>query len=314
VFFIGGWYLRTTAENLRRYRAAARTSQAVVAIVAGFTFLLLPFSIYSLWVLFSHRGRIYYEARGRGLTEHQAARHTYRMLEEPYGASTPAADVPPPPPPPPVRPVPSAAPRPSQIPVQSMVTSEVAPPSQRLSGIVRAGLVFAAITTLLLAVSSFRGVPMGAIPMTTFATFALLFTGFLHALCSRRARGAGLAFAVLVLFGIFGAGLWMSGGRSEARTEQREIARAREGISSARTVLVGRLRPEFALQVGSLDEPDATLARAMAQLQHAGVTLARNERAYLLEVPPGVPADRYVDLACHALRSFLGDGFEPQAR
>jgi hypothetical protein len=52
----------------------------------------------------------------------------------------------------------------------------------------------------------------------------------------------------------------------------------------------------------------------MAQLQHAGVTLARNERAYLLEVPPGVPADRYVDLACHALRSFLGDGFEPQAR
>ncbi|MHC4932184.1 MAG: serine/threonine-protein kinase, partial [Planctomycetota bacterium] len=55
VFFILGWYLRETAQNLRKYKTSARTGQAVVAVLGAFTVILLPFSIYSLWVLFGHR-------------------------------------------------------------------------------------------------------------------------------------------------------------------------------------------------------------------------------------------------------------------
>jgi hypothetical protein len=66
LFFVGGWYLRQTADELRKYRPAARTAQAVIAILVATTGILIPFSISSFWVLFSHRGRTYYEARARG--------------------------------------------------------------------------------------------------------------------------------------------------------------------------------------------------------------------------------------------------------
>ncbi|MGQ0612624.1 MAG: serine/threonine-protein kinase [Planctomycetaceae bacterium] len=114
LFFILGWYLQETAKGLRSYASSARTSQALIAVVAGLTVILLPFAAYALWVLFGHRGRTYYDARGRGLNEAEAARHTYRMMEEPFAPAAPQ--------PPPARP-----PTPSQIPLQSVVTSEVRP-------------------------------------------------------------------------------------------------------------------------------------------------------------------------------------------
>ncbi len=114
LFFLLGWYLQETAKGLRSYKPSARTSQALIAVVAGITVILLPFTIYALWVLFGQRGRTYYDARGRGLNETEAARHTYRMMDEPF----PPVAAPPPPPRPPT---------PSQIPVQSVVTSEVRP-------------------------------------------------------------------------------------------------------------------------------------------------------------------------------------------
>jgi len=195
LFFIFGWYFRETAENLRKFKVSARTSQAAIAILCGLTFVLLPFTIYSLWVLFGHRGRTYYEARGRGLDESEAARYTERLMEAPYG-----------PPAPPRVPV---APTPSQIPVQSMVTSDVIQPLEpeprveRRSGFVTAGLalfglfiaafVVVAVTDVELPVSSLLGLGMGVA-----VSFMLLLIGFFHALLTPRVRGALAAF-----FGMF---------------------------------------------------------------------------------------------------------------
>jgi predicted Ser/Thr protein kinase len=211
LFFIAGWYLRTAAEGLRKYRPAARTAQAVIGILGAFTGLLLPFSVYSFWVLFSHRGRTYYDARGRGLDEHAAARHTYRVLEEPYG------------PPPPQRP--PAPPRPSAIPVQSMVTSEVreepfAPRRSRLisAGFWILGLTFVAVVLMAVAdgiepsLKLAEGV--GAVGICGLgASVLLLGLGFLRALFSTRASGAGTAFFGLFLCGVIGLGSWMFVGR-----------------------------------------------------------------------------------------------------
>jgi len=207
-FFIAGWYLRNTAEGLRKYRPAARTGQAVIAILGAFTGVLLPLTVYSFWVLFSHRGRTYYEARGRGLTEQAAARHVQRVLEEPL-------PVPPPPPPPPA---PPRAPRPSQIPVQSMLTSEVAgPPRRRRSRLVKWGwrVLFLSFVALIVmgillpgvaphlkaeeGVGYVFGVGMGL-------GLALLFLGLLHSLVSTRVTGAGSAVVGLLLFGVLGSG------------------------------------------------------------------------------------------------------------
>jgi len=128
-FFILGWYLQESAKGLRRYRASARTGQALIAFLAAFTVVLAPFSIYCFWVLFGHRGRTYYEARGRGLSEIEAARHTYRLLEEPYAGFAHPPEAP--------RPHPAPLPpTPSRIPVQSVVTSRVeAPEPKRRRGL-----------------------------------------------------------------------------------------------------------------------------------------------------------------------------------
>ncbi len=206
LFFVGGWYLRQAAEGLRKYRPAARTSQAVIAILGAFTGILIPFSIYSFWVLFSHRGRTYYEARGRGLDEHSAARHTHRVLEEPFS--------PPPAPPPP-------APRPSAIPVQSIVTSEVReePKPLRRSRFVSAGFWILGLTFVGLAlmtgghafdptldlddgVAGVAGVGLGLSGL-------LLVVGFLRAVFSSRATGATAAFVGLVLCGAIGIGAYL---------------------------------------------------------------------------------------------------------
>ncbi len=200
LFFVGGWYLRTTAEGLRKYRPAARTAQAVIAILGACTGILIPFTLYSFWVLFSHRGRTYYEARGRGLDEHAAARHTYRVLEEPYA-------------PPPPRP-----PRPSAIPVQSIVTSEVReePKPLRRSRFVTAGYWLLGLTFVAVALMTGgrafdpsldldEGIG-GVAACGLGASGLLLALGFLHAIFSARATGAGVAFLGLVLCGLVGVG------------------------------------------------------------------------------------------------------------
>jgi predicted Ser/Thr protein kinase len=206
LFFVGGWYLRQAAEGLRRYRPAARTSQAVIAILGAFTGILIPFSLYSFWVLFSHRGRTYYEARGRGLDEHAAARHTYRVLEEPYS---------PRPAPPP------APPRPSAIPVQSIVTSEVReePKPRRRSRFVSAGwwlLGLTFVAGVLLAIghaiepSLGLDVGLGGVAACGLGASGFFFVlGFLHALLSPRATGAGVAFLGLFLCGTVGLGCFV---------------------------------------------------------------------------------------------------------
>jgi len=200
VFFIAGWYMRETAEKLRKYRTAARTSQAVIAILCACTGVLLPFSIYSMWVLFSHRGRTYYEARGRGLNEVAAARHTYRLLEQPYAV----APAPPPAHRPPA-PAPPLPPRPSQIPVQSMVTSEVVEsrPRRRWSRLVVLGYVALLVTIGVGALTALRYIQIDDyIPGPLTATVGLLGLGLLVCAFTGRPKGA---VAALVGLGILGA-------------------------------------------------------------------------------------------------------------
>ena len=214
VFFIGGWYLRAAAEGLRKYRQSARTAQAVIAILGAFTGILIPFSIYSFWVLFSHRGRTYYDARGRGLDEHSAARHTYRVIEEPFA------------PPPPRPPVP---PRPSAIPVQSIVTSEVReePIRPRRSRLVSAGYWFLGLTFVAVVLMATGDAIEPSLKLSEGiggvaacglgASGLLLALGFLHAVFSARASGAGAAFMGLVLCGAVGIGAYVVVGRAAPR-------------------------------------------------------------------------------------------------
>ncbi|MHC4340680.1 MAG: hypothetical protein ACYSX0_10785, partial [Planctomycetota bacterium] len=203
VFFILGWYLRETAQNLRKYKTGARTAQAVVAVLGAFTVLLLPFSIYSLWVLFGHRGRTYYEARSRGLDETEAARHTYRLLEEPY-PQVRRAPAPPPMPP-----------TPSQIPVQSMVTSEVAEGGTvarpKRSGFIVAGFVILLVTMFVAAAAELDLVQTGIVgrfwALTALAGVTFLLIGLFHALMTPGVKGAFGAFLGLVACGVAGYAL-----------------------------------------------------------------------------------------------------------
>ena len=238
VFFIAGWYLRSTADSLRKYKTTARTAQAVIAILAGFTFLLIPFSIYSLWVLFSHRGRTYYEARGRGLSEQAAARHTYRMLEEPY--------APPRPEPPPAVPPPPAPPRPSQIPVQSIVTSEVVDKKHarpRTSRWVHAGiwtLLGCAVLAGLAAAGAPGVVPWLAVPAVVGA--GLLVVGFFHSLVTPGVRGALAAFIVLFVFAIVAAVVALVGLTTRVAESRRAFMSTRASHAQATWMHVGGYR------------------------------------------------------------------------
>jgi serine/threonine protein kinase len=83
VFLIAGWYCRKTGTQVKSYNTEGRSKQALVAVLAGCTVLMLPLSVYSLWVLFSPRGRVYYDARGRGLEPAQAAGEVARLAEVP---------------------------------------------------------------------------------------------------------------------------------------------------------------------------------------------------------------------------------------
>ncbi|MHC4959085.1 MAG: serine/threonine-protein kinase [Planctomycetota bacterium] len=214
LFFVGGWYLRETSGNLRKFKPAARTAQAVIGVVAALTGFLLPFTIYSFWVLFGHRGRTYYEARSRGLGPREAAAYTYRLLEEPVGRP-----MPPPPPPAATAPEPPrspVAPTPSQIPVESMVVSgvreEPATPAgpPRISGFTKAGFWICGLSLASLGISiasdevldmDIWGVPIGI-------GCALAAIGFCHALFWRRtARGAPLAASIIAV-SIFGGVLY----------------------------------------------------------------------------------------------------------
>jgi hypothetical protein len=232
VFFLAGWYLRATADNLRKYKTTARTAQAVIAILSAFTFLLIPFSIYSLWVLFSHRGRTYYEARGRGLSEQAAARHTYRMLEEPYAPPRPA--------PPPAAPPPPVAPRPSQIPVQSMVTSEVVDSRKRTprtSAWVRAGL-WTLLGTAVLAGLATAGAPILVVWLAVPALIGagLLVIGFFHSLVTPNVRGALAAFFALLFLALVAGVVVLY---TYTRVVESSRARAATDVPSQKVITVG---------------------------------------------------------------------------
>ena len=203
ILFFAGWYMRSTAESLRKYRPSGRTSQAVIAILGAFTGILIPFSIYSLWVLFSHRGRTYYDARGRGLTERAAARHTFRVLQDPFGdlamrpAGTPAPSR---------EPIPQLAPRPSQIPVQSQITSDVqdAPrKKKRISRFLLVGVVFLAGSFVLFAAAA----PWELAVASLWAGLGFTTWSFFDALFRRSRRGAGVALSVLFGMAVM---TWMS--------------------------------------------------------------------------------------------------------
>ena len=218
LLFLMGWYLRETGEKLRKYRLTARTSQAVIAMLAGFTVILLPYTIYSFWVLFGHRGRTYYEARNRGLGENEAARHTFRVIESDF---TP----PPMPPPPPTArgaarshdPAPRA-PHPDQIPLQSMLTSNLesavddTPAPQRrkrVSRWVKLG-VLAAIATIITGAAMAADNPIyagsnDAIAAMFIATISLLGVGFLASAVRRNRRGWVTALVALIVVSISAA-------------------------------------------------------------------------------------------------------------
>ena len=147
LFFFVGWYLRSTASDLREFKPAARTAQALIALASGATMLLLPFAAYSFWVLFGHRRRSYYEARARGLDATEAARFTHQAFDvgppPPGPMARNAGDGPPraeagsrsAPPSPADRsvgtPLRSAPPSPPDIHLQSVVVSHVGPAPRR---------------------------------------------------------------------------------------------------------------------------------------------------------------------------------------
>jgi len=81
LWFLGGWWFRWTGKALRKHNPAAPASQAVLCFIAALTVLLIPFAVYGLWVLYGHRGRLYYEARARGLSPDAAASECHGLLE-----------------------------------------------------------------------------------------------------------------------------------------------------------------------------------------------------------------------------------------
>ncbi|MCZ6787554.1 MAG: protein kinase [Planctomycetota bacterium] len=118
-----GWLFRFTGKGLRRHTQGARVLQTILAILLLFGGVLLPAGIYYLWVLFAPKHRHYYDARTNGLSQAQAEDVAEGLAPRPAPAPAP-----------PPRPV-----TPSQIPVQSTVTSRVLPPRPPRSR--RVGLV-----------------------------------------------------------------------------------------------------------------------------------------------------------------------------
>ncbi len=306
LFFVGGWYLRQAAEGLRKYRPAARTAQAVIAILAACTGILLPFSIYSFWVLFSHRGRTYYDARGRGLDEHAAARHTYRVLEEPYV------------PPPARRPAP---PRPSAIPVQSIVTSEVSeePAAPRRSRIISAGfwilgLTFVAVILMAtgdaveptLRLSEGIG---GVAACGLAASGALLALGFLRALFSRRVMGAGTAFLGLFLCGVLGLGSYVVVGRAAPPNVPGVVGIGPiEPLGLYRGSLPASFERDFFRKENRLQIVQNVVEEPIPALR----LVRRHSNSLYVQCPPGAKNPRRIALAVQRLLEVELDGdFEP---
>jgi hypothetical protein len=329
LFFVAGWYLRETSDNLRKFKHNARTAQAVIAVLVGFTGILIPFSIYSFWVLFGHRGRTYYEARARKLSPREAAQYTYRLLEEPYLQETaryrePAQSATPPPAPPPQQP--PQPPTPSQIPVQSMVTSQVEPapapkPKPHLSPFTKAGLLIIGLSFLAggLSIAADEVIDMddvGVVPLVIGGVF--LSIGFLHAIFSPKAKGA--------FFALFAIGAAVAGGvlyeehyaqpikraRWEARRAESQVAKIQIGAyrklpdrryeyefmrDNARTawLQVATLYPgRFAQEVHLFREGNLLVVRVPARYMHN--TLLMNDIAHAVTL---------------CVREDLGDDFLP---
>jgi hypothetical protein len=290
VLFIMGYYLRETGEQLRKYKLSSRVSQAVISIIAGFTLILLPFTIYSFWVLFGHRGRTYYEARNRGLTEREAASHTFEVVEDDL---TPPAR----------KPVVPASPRPSQIPVQSMVMSEQAEaprPKRRFSWLIWAGLVPVAAATIL-GMMRLEGARIDDDVIWAFFWIGMpiLALGLLHAIYSRRTRGAVVAAILLTLFGMGAIGFEEADTRLTQRryrhgTDRYYIGQVRGCLGSEQGAWVNKLTgdyPRFSVRregqyiVAHIDREFMRTQPKRARQQLAAVELAV-QRAYPTSVRP----------------------------
>jgi len=89
LWFVFGALFWWTADKLRKYDPAAPGTQHVLASIAGLTGVLLPYTIYSFWLLMGHRGRIYYDARADGATGEQAAAKADEILGQ-DGVADPA--------------------------------------------------------------------------------------------------------------------------------------------------------------------------------------------------------------------------------
>jgi hypothetical protein len=283
----------------------------VIAILAACTGILLPFSIYSFWVLFSHSGRTYYDARGRGLDEHAAARHTYRVLEEPY--------VPP-------QPRPPVAPRPSAIPVHSMVTSEVReePIAPRRSRLVSAGFWILGLTFVALALMaaahaiepSLR-LTRNALPAVAVcglaASAALLALGFLRALFSARVSGAGAAFFGLFVCGVLGLGSYVVVGRAAPPMHSNIVS---IGTIASNERYVGRYRTEvpLAFERDFFREKDRLgIVQTVVEEPIAALRLVRrHDNTVYVQCPPRARNPHRIALAVQRLLELELDGdFEP---
>ncbi|MCZ6574153.1 MAG: serine/threonine-protein kinase [Planctomycetota bacterium] len=94
--FLATLLLWWTAKRLGDYDPHGRSWQASLSVVAGCTGVLLPYTIYSFWVLYGHRGRAYFDARSRGLDSTAAAVYAYNALEGGSGpVMPPVRDQPP---------------------------------------------------------------------------------------------------------------------------------------------------------------------------------------------------------------------------
>lgn len=262
-------------------------------------------------MLFSHRGRTYYDARGRGLEEHAAARHTYRVLEEPYA-------------PPPARP--PVPPRPSAIPVQSIVTSEVReePVAPRRSRLVSAGfwilgltLVAIALMAVAHAVEPSLRLARNELPAVAVCGLAasglLLALGFLRALFSARVSGAGVAFFGLFLCGVLGLGSYVVSERAAPRNYS-DIVSIGTSAPNERYLGVYRrpLAPSFERDFFREKDRLGTVESVVEERVPALRLLRRHSNSLYVQCPPDARNPRRIALAVQRLLEVeLGDDFEP---
>ena len=90
------WYCMETASKLRQFHSGARKAQGILALACAPTGILLPYSVFSWWLLHSFRGAAYYDARARGLSADQAITTLSHTDTDPDAPLKPKTSPPPP--------------------------------------------------------------------------------------------------------------------------------------------------------------------------------------------------------------------------